>query len=77
MEFENRPVVDDGTWAACRQQMSKVSSSYVKTDSWPKALDAELAWESSTFVSRTDHTLALTEAEILEVQSALQYFNGL
>lgn len=44
---------------------------------WPAQMKGELCWEPTTFKSKEDFTLTLTEEELAEVRAALQHFNGM
>ncbi|KXX76429.1 hypothetical protein MMYC01_200183 [Madurella mycetomatis] len=42
---------------------------------WPAEVTGELAWRPTSFCSGKDYTLTLSDDDLSEVKSALQYFN--
>lgn len=44
---------------------------------WPAEMRGELVWDASTFTSADDYTLTMSKAEVEEVKTGLDHFNGM
>jgi hypothetical protein len=77
MEVQTLPAAIDGTWAACLPAPALKSNIAVSVADWPTKLDADLAWDASTFGSEEAYTLLLTKEDVLEIRAAVKHFNSL
>jgi hypothetical protein len=75
MEVQTLPAAIDGTWAACLPAPALKSNIAVSVADWPTKLDADLAWDASTFGSEEAYTLLLTKEDVLEIRAAVKHFN--
>ncbi|KAK4214199.1 hypothetical protein QBC37DRAFT_157955 [Rhypophila decipiens] len=55
----------------------RASANTTQFSEWPSQMTGDLCWGPTTFKSEADFTLTLSSNELVEVRTALQYFNDL
>ncbi|KAK4102453.1 Clavaminate synthase-like protein, partial [Parathielavia hyrcaniae] len=64
-------------WSALAVKANCTPRYFPISHGWPAEVEGDLAWGPSSFTSDDDYTLTLDEADISEIRSGLQHFNGL